>query len=100
MANPWSPTPPTAAMRDGGRRPPSRWAPARADVAVRGRSSTCPTRSPSAATAAGGRTDAGGLSAPQPMRYSEAVARLETLPEVLPAPPEALVPIRLDGAPW
>lgn len=34
------------------------------------------------------------------MRYAEAVARLETLPEVLPAPPDALVPIRLDGAPW
>ena len=34
------------------------------------------------------------------MRYADAVARLETLPEVLPAPPEALVPIRLDGAPW
>ena len=34
------------------------------------------------------------------MKYAEAVARLGTLPEVLPAPPEALVPIRLDGAPW
>lgn len=34
------------------------------------------------------------------MRYGEAVARLETLPDVLPPPPEALVPIRLDGAPW
>jgi 8-oxo-dGTP pyrophosphatase MutT (NUDIX family) len=34
------------------------------------------------------------------MRYSEAVARLESLPDVLPAPPEALVPIRLGGAPW
>ena len=34
------------------------------------------------------------------MRYTDAVARLGSLPEVLPAPPEALVPIRLDGAPW
>jgi 8-oxo-dGTP pyrophosphatase MutT (NUDIX family) len=34
------------------------------------------------------------------MKYSEAVARLATLPEVLPAPPEALVPIRVDGVPW
>jgi 8-oxo-dGTP pyrophosphatase MutT (NUDIX family) len=34
------------------------------------------------------------------MRYAEAVARLESLPAVLPEPPEALVPIRLDGAPW
>ena len=34
------------------------------------------------------------------MRYAEAVARLRQLPEVLPAPPEALVPIRLGGEPW
>ena len=34
------------------------------------------------------------------MRYAEAVARLGSLPDVLPAPPEALVPIRLGGAPW
>ena len=34
------------------------------------------------------------------MRYADAVGRLETLPDVLPAPPEALVPIRLGGAPW
>ena len=34
------------------------------------------------------------------MRYSEAAARLGQLPEVLPAPPEALVPIRLGGEPW
>jgi 8-oxo-dGTP pyrophosphatase MutT (NUDIX family) len=34
------------------------------------------------------------------LRYAEAVARLESLPDVLPAPPEALVPIRIDGAPW
>ena len=30
------------------------------------------------------------------MRYAEAVARLEVLPATLPAPPEALVPVRLD----
>jgi 8-oxo-dGTP pyrophosphatase MutT (NUDIX family) len=41
----------------------------------------------------------GPLSAPT-LRYSDAVARLGSRPEVLPAPPEALVPIRLDGAPW
>ena len=34
------------------------------------------------------------------MRFAEAVARLRSLPRELPAPPEALVPIRLDGAPW
>lgn len=34
------------------------------------------------------------------MRYEEAVARLGSLPEVLPAPPEALVPIRISGTPW
>jgi 8-oxo-dGTP pyrophosphatase MutT (NUDIX family) len=34
------------------------------------------------------------------VRFSEAAARLTKLPEHLPAPPEALVPIRLDGAPW
>ena len=34
------------------------------------------------------------------MKYAEAVARLQTLPDVLPAPPEALVPIRVGGAPW
>jgi 8-oxo-dGTP pyrophosphatase MutT (NUDIX family) len=34
------------------------------------------------------------------MRYADAVARLASLPELLPAPPEALVPIRIDGAPW
>jgi 8-oxo-dGTP pyrophosphatase MutT (NUDIX family) len=34
------------------------------------------------------------------MRYTDAVARLASLPELLPAPPEALVPIRIDGAPW
>jgi len=30
------------------------------------------------------------------MRYSEAVARLTTLPTTMPAPPEALLPVRLD----
>ncbi len=30
------------------------------------------------------------------MRYSDAIARLGTLPETLPAPPEALLPVRLD----
>jgi 8-oxo-dGTP pyrophosphatase MutT (NUDIX family) len=34
------------------------------------------------------------------MRYTDAVAHLGQLPEVLPAPPEALVPIRLGGEPW
>lgn len=34
------------------------------------------------------------------MRYSEAVARLTTLPEHLPAPPAALTPVRVDGEPW
>jgi 8-oxo-dGTP pyrophosphatase MutT (NUDIX family) len=30
------------------------------------------------------------------MRYAEAIARLATLPMTLPAPPEALMPVRLD----
>jgi 8-oxo-dGTP pyrophosphatase MutT (NUDIX family) len=34
------------------------------------------------------------------VRYSEAAGRLASLPEALPAPPEALVPVRVDGAPW
>lgn len=34
------------------------------------------------------------------MRYAEAVARLSTLPEVMPEPPEALMPIRVLGEPW
>ena len=35
------------------------------------------------------------------MRYVDVVARLgDALPEVLPAPPEALTPIRLGGEPW
>ena len=34
------------------------------------------------------------------MRFVDAAARLGTLPDVLPAPPEALTPIRVAGAPW
>jgi len=34
------------------------------------------------------------------VRFSDAVARLRWLPAVLPAPPEALTPIRVAGAPW
>ena len=34
------------------------------------------------------------------MRFSDAVARLRSLPAVLPAPPEALTPIRVAGEPW
>ena len=34
------------------------------------------------------------------MRFAEAVERLRALPEVLPAPPEALTPIRVGGEPW
>jgi len=34
------------------------------------------------------------------MKYLDAAARLGKLPDVLPAPPEALVPIRLGGEPW
>ncbi len=41
----------------------------------------------------------GHLSASQ-LRYSDAVARLGSLPEVLPAPPEALVPVRVGGGTW
>jgi 8-oxo-dGTP pyrophosphatase MutT (NUDIX family) len=40
------------------------------------------------------------LTALTPMRYVDAVARLQSLPEVLPAPPEALVPVRIGGEPW
>jgi len=42
----------------------------------------------------------GCLSPLTELRFSEAAARLGSLPEVLPAPPEALMPIRLDGAAW
>ena len=34
------------------------------------------------------------------MRFAEAVERLRGLPEVLPDPPEALIPIRIGGEPW
>jgi len=34
------------------------------------------------------------------LRYSEAVARLATLPERLPPGPEALIAVRVDGEPW
>ena len=34
------------------------------------------------------------------MRYSDAVERLASLPAELPAPPDALMPIRVDGEPW
>ena len=34
------------------------------------------------------------------MRFEDAVARLETIPAQLPEPPEALMPIRVDGEPW
>ncbi|HTK44212.1 MAG TPA: CoA pyrophosphatase [Patescibacteria group bacterium] len=34
------------------------------------------------------------------MRFAEAVERLRALPEVLPAPPEALIPVRVGGQPW
>jgi 8-oxo-dGTP pyrophosphatase MutT (NUDIX family) len=34
------------------------------------------------------------------MRFSDAVDRLASLPEELPAPPAALAPVRVDGEPW
>jgi 8-oxo-dGTP pyrophosphatase MutT (NUDIX family) len=34
------------------------------------------------------------------MRFSEAAERLATLPSTLPAPPEALMPVRVDGEAW
>ena len=34
------------------------------------------------------------------MLFSEAAARLATIPTELPAPPDALMPIRVDGEPW
>jgi 8-oxo-dGTP pyrophosphatase MutT (NUDIX family) len=34
------------------------------------------------------------------VRFEVAASRLTSLPEVLPAPPEALMPIRVDGVPW
>jgi 8-oxo-dGTP pyrophosphatase MutT (NUDIX family) len=34
------------------------------------------------------------------VRFAEAAARLASLPEALPAPPEALTPVRIAGEPW
>jgi len=34
------------------------------------------------------------------VRYADAVARLAALPQVLPPPPDALLPIRTDGLGW
>ena len=34
------------------------------------------------------------------MRYTDAVARLATLPATLPDPPESLMPVRVAGEPW
>jgi 8-oxo-dGTP pyrophosphatase MutT (NUDIX family) len=34
------------------------------------------------------------------VRFAEAAARLASIPDVLPAPPEALTPIRVAGEPW
>ena len=34
------------------------------------------------------------------MRFEEAAARLASIPAELPAPPDALMPIRVDGEPW
>lgn len=34
------------------------------------------------------------------MRYSDALVRLAALPAELPPPPDALMPIRIDGEPW
>jgi 8-oxo-dGTP pyrophosphatase MutT (NUDIX family) len=34
------------------------------------------------------------------LRFSDVVARLATLPPTLPAPPAALVPVRVDGGTW
>lgn len=34
------------------------------------------------------------------LRYEVAAARLARLPDVLPAPPDALMPVRVDGVPW
>lgn len=34
------------------------------------------------------------------MKFADAVARLATLPETLPDPPEALMPVRVAGEPW
>lgn len=34
------------------------------------------------------------------MRFDEAAARLASLPDELPAPPDALMPVRVDGEAW
>jgi 8-oxo-dGTP pyrophosphatase MutT (NUDIX family) len=34
------------------------------------------------------------------MRFLDVQARLRSLPEPLPAPPDALLPVRVDGVPW
>lgn len=34
------------------------------------------------------------------VRYADAVARLASLPDILPPPPDALMPIRTDGLGW
>jgi len=34
------------------------------------------------------------------VRFTDAAERLRALPEILPAPPEALMPIRISGEPW
>jgi 8-oxo-dGTP pyrophosphatase MutT (NUDIX family) len=34
------------------------------------------------------------------MRFHDVAARLAALPDALPPPPDALMPIRIDGAPW
>jgi 8-oxo-dGTP pyrophosphatase MutT (NUDIX family) len=34
------------------------------------------------------------------MRFVDAVARLETLPQAFPSGPDALIPVRVAGAPW
>lgn len=34
------------------------------------------------------------------MRFDDAASRLTSLPDELPAPPEALLPVRVDGVPW
>jgi 8-oxo-dGTP pyrophosphatase MutT (NUDIX family) len=34
------------------------------------------------------------------LRFEEAVQRLAVIPAELPAPPDALVPVRIDGEPW
>lgn len=34
------------------------------------------------------------------MRFSVAAGRLASIPALLPAPPDALLPVRVDGVPW